>query len=239
MKTIPIFAHRGVSKSCVENTMLAFKKAKAIGVDGIELDVQFSKDGVLVVFHDLDLTRLVGKRRNVADCLLEELKSFKLGSRLQRIFYRHQIVTLQEVLDWAIEEQIPLNIELKESLLFNEQSFRQFLKTIRVPNNSHFSSFFDRLLMIVKEERPEFETAYIVTKKFNWAAINEYHYFDVIHAHKKYYKRQYLKYCDEAQVGIRFYGVTGSEGFIKNPHPTVLGWITDYPDKVSKAQQIN
>ena len=236
MKTIPIFAHRGVSKSCVENTMLAFKKAQAIGVDGIELDVQFSKDGVLVVFHDLDLIRLVGKRRSVADCSLDELRSYKLGSRLQRIFYRHQIVTLQEVLDWAIEEQIPLNIELKESLLLNEQAFRKFLKTIHVPKNSHFSSFFDQLLMIVKEERPEFETAYIVTKKFNWAAMNDNQFFDTIHAHKKYYKRQYLKYCDEAKVGIRFYGVTGNEGFIKNPHPAVLGWITDYPEKVLKAQ---
>lgn len=239
MKTIPIFAHRGVAKSCVENTMLAFKKAKALGVDGIELDVQFSKDGILVVFHDINLIRLVGKRRNVADCSLEELRSYKLGSRLQRIFYRYQIVTLQEVLDWAMEEQIPLNIELKESLLSNEQAFRQFLKTIRVPKYSHFSSFFDRLLMIVKEERPEFETAYIVTKKFNWAALNEYHCFDTIHAHKKYYRWQYLKYCDESKVGIRFYGVTGSEGFIKNPHPAVLGWITDYPVKVLKAQQIN
>ena len=239
MKTIPIYAHRGVSNSSVENTLAAFKKAIALGADGIELDVQLSKDGVLVVFHDMNLKRLAGKRRNVADCSFEELRSYKLGSRLQRIFSHHRIDAFQDILDWANEEKIALNIELKESLLLNEASLRQFLATIRIPKNSHFSSFHDRLLIIVKEERPEMETAYIITKKFNWAAISDYHFFDMIHAHKRYYKHQYLKYCDEAKIGIRFYGVTGSEGFIKNPHPAVLGWITDFPDKVRKAQQMH
>lgn len=239
MNTLPIYAHRGVSKSCVENTFAAFNKAMDAGANGIELDVQISKDGIFVVFHDLDLKRLVGKKRNVVDCSFEELRSYKLGSRIQRIFCHHRINTLQEILDWANEFHILLNIELKQSLLLNEASLRQFLRTIRIPKNSHFSSFHDRLLMIVKEERPEMETAYIVTKGFSWTAISDYHFFDTIHAHKKYYKHKYLKYCDEAKVGIRFYGVTGSEGFIRNPHPAVLGWITDYPDKVLKVQQTN
>lgn len=236
MKAIPIFAHRGASHSCLENTFAAFKKAQSMGADGIELDVQISKDGVLVVFHDLDLKRLAGKRRNIADCTFEELKSYKLGKHFMRFFLGHHIEAFQTILDWANEQQIALNIELKQSLLMNEAAFRQFLVAIQVPKNSHFSSFHERLLRIVKEVRPEMETAFIVTKKFDWTTINEHRFFDAIHAHKKYYKRHYLSYCNEAAIGIRFYGIVGNESFLKNPHPAVKGWITDFPDKVRKAQ---
>ena len=49
------FAHRGFSGQYPENTMLAFEKAVEAGADGIELDVQFSKDGKLVIMHDESL----------------------------------------------------------------------------------------------------------------------------------------------------------------------------------------
>ena len=46
------FAHRGFSGKYPENTMLAFRKALECGADGIEMDVQLTKDGELVVIHD-------------------------------------------------------------------------------------------------------------------------------------------------------------------------------------------
>lgn len=236
MKAIPVFAHRGASNSCLENTFAAFKKAQSMGADGIELDIQISKDGILVVFHDLDLKRLAGKRRNVSDCSFKELQSYKLGKRFTRRFFGHSIESFQTVLDWANEQQMPLNIELKQSLLMNEAAFRQFLVAMQVPKNSHFSSFHERLLRIVKEVRPEMETAYIITKKFDWTTIKKPSFFDTIHAHKRYYKRHYLNNCEDTAMGIRFYGIVGNEPFLKNPHPAVKGWITDFPDKVQKAQ---
>lgn len=235
MKTIPIYAHRGVSSNCVENTFEAFRKAIDVGADGIELDVQLSKDGVLVVFHDFSLKRLAGKKSNINDFLFEELRTFKIGSRFQRIFKKYRISTLREVLDWAIDHKVALNIELKESILSNEPVLIQFLTNVCFPENLHFSSFHERLLRIVKEQRPEIETAYIVTKKFNWAAIEEDDFYDTIHASKKYYKRSYLKYIEQTDVGIRFYGITGSEDFLLSPHPSVIGWITDFPTSFPKS----
>jgi glycerophosphoryl diester phosphodiesterase len=55
-----VFAHRGDSAHAPENTMLAFEKAKAVGADGLELDVRFDGDGHVVVFHDDSLERLTG-----------------------------------------------------------------------------------------------------------------------------------------------------------------------------------
>ena len=51
------FAHRGFSGKYPENTMLAFQKAYEAGADGIELDVQLTKDGQVVVIHDEKVDR--------------------------------------------------------------------------------------------------------------------------------------------------------------------------------------
>lgn len=54
------FAHRGWSGLYPENTLLAFQKAIELGVDGFEMDVQLSRDGEVVVFHDETLDRVTG-----------------------------------------------------------------------------------------------------------------------------------------------------------------------------------
>ncbi|AWE07880.1 glycerophosphodiester phosphodiesterase [Lysinibacillus sp. 2017] len=236
MNKIPIFAHRGATSYAVENTMKAFQKAKSLGVDGIELDLQLSKDAVFIVFHDLDLLRLTGVRKLVSNCTFDELMSFNLGTKFKRRFSRHRMMAFQDIVKWANEENMALNIELKESILNNEDVLREVLQSLELPENSHFSSFYEPLLKVVKETRPQYETALIITKKFDWQTIHGRTTYDVIHANKKYYKPQYLKYCDEAKIGIRFYGIEGKESYLANPHPAVIGWITDYPEKVRKAQ---
>ena len=61
-----IIAHRGASAEQPENTLAAFRRAVALEADGIELDVQITRDGVPVVFHDASLRRLTGAPGRVA-----------------------------------------------------------------------------------------------------------------------------------------------------------------------------
>ena len=70
-----IFAHRGFSGRYPQNTMLAFRKALESGCDGIELDVQLTKDGEVVIIHDEYLDDLTDFTGNVRDYTLGELKS--------------------------------------------------------------------------------------------------------------------------------------------------------------------
>ena len=102
------YAHRGLhDKEKAENSMSAFKAAKEHGY-GIELDVRLSKDGELVVFHDDNLTRVVGKEGRVNEFTKEELgKMSLLGTD-------DTIPTLREVLD-LIDGAVPLLIELKST----------------------------------------------------------------------------------------------------------------------------
>src|SRR5688500_6878111 len=70
-----IVAHRGASFEAPENTISAFKRAWALGVEGVELDVRVTKDGEVVVFHDATTKRIGGVDRPVADQTLAELRT--------------------------------------------------------------------------------------------------------------------------------------------------------------------
>ena len=103
------FAHRGlhdIKKGLVENTLPAFAAARDAGF-GMELDIRFSKDMQLVVFHDDDLVRLTGDARRVRQLTLAELKAIPLAG-----IDSARIPTLHEVLD-TVEGKTPLLIELK------------------------------------------------------------------------------------------------------------------------------
>jgi glycerophosphoryl diester phosphodiesterase len=102
-----VIAHRGASAEAPENTLLAFVRALELGVDGIELDVQVTRDGVPVVFHDTALTRLTGTRGRLAD---------RTWSELQKLRVRGEAIpTLAEVLALTRKRCI-LQIEIKKGV---------------------------------------------------------------------------------------------------------------------------
>jgi glycerophosphoryl diester phosphodiesterase len=68
-----VFGHRGASDARLENTLPAFTHALERGADGVELDVQLSRDGEVIVFHDEDLVRLAGRYERVEHLDWEEL----------------------------------------------------------------------------------------------------------------------------------------------------------------------
>ncbi len=103
------FAHRGLhdlEKGIVENTMAAFEAARDAGF-GMELDVQFSGDRQIIVFHDDDLLRLAGDARKVWDVPLKELQALPLAG-----VDNARIPTFHQVLE-AIDGKVPLLIEIK------------------------------------------------------------------------------------------------------------------------------
>lgn len=114
-------AHRGASAYFPENTMAAFEGAIAMQADMIELDVQLSKDGVPVVFHDRKLKKHSSGRGRVSDHTFSELKRLDAGSWFSQKFSNQRILHLQEVIDFAAGK-ICLNIEIKsESVTESEK----------------------------------------------------------------------------------------------------------------------
>lgn len=97
-------AHRGASGTQSENTMAAFNAAVALGCDGIETDVQLSRDGIPVLIHDETLDRTTFATGPVCERSFRELAALGIPS-------------LAELLELAVSSKIILNLELKNSIV--------------------------------------------------------------------------------------------------------------------------
>lgn len=131
-------AHRGASGHAPENTMAAFDKAVEMKADYIELDVQMSKDGHLVVIHDTTVDRTTNGTGRVKDLTLQELKQLDAGSWFAPEYAGEKIPTLEEVLD-RYRGKIGILIEIKEPSLYPgiEEKVAKALKerNMHQPNN--------------------------------------------------------------------------------------------------------
>lgn len=105
-------AHRGASGSAPEHTRAAFTRALEIGVDMIELDVQLSKDGELVVLHDFELERTTSGKGAVREHTWEALRELDAGSWFGPAFAGERVMTLQEVVQ-LVGGRARLNVEIK------------------------------------------------------------------------------------------------------------------------------
>ena len=94
-----VIAHRGASSTHPENTVAAFDQALVEGCDGLELDLQLSRDGVPVVYHDRTLQKIGGGRRGVAELTWAEIAELDAGRRLDPRYTGQRVPTLGLVLD--------------------------------------------------------------------------------------------------------------------------------------------
>ncbi len=94
-----IIAHRGSSMDAPENTLAAIQMAVDAGSDFIEIDVQETADGVVVVFHDSDYKRLANKKLNIWDAQSRDLPSIEIGSWFDPKFSAQTTPTLKQVFD--------------------------------------------------------------------------------------------------------------------------------------------
>ena len=111
-----IIAHRGASVAAPENTFAAFELAVELGATSLELDVDVTRDGHLVVLHDSRVNRTSNGVGHVRDFRLEELRALRFDRGFEGRFPEGatRIPTLAEVLDFAVERGLWVNVETKD-----------------------------------------------------------------------------------------------------------------------------
>ncbi len=156
-----IWAHRGCSQRYPENTLLAFEKAAALqNLTGIELDIQLTRDGELVVIHDERVDRTTEGIGYVRDYSLLELKRLHIYADANPC---QQIPTMREVLDLLeprLKAGLRLNIELKNSICLYEGMEEKIVELInerRLGDAVVYSSFYARSLAKLRELDAETE----------------------------------------------------------------------------------
>ncbi|HAS8516543.1 TPA: glycerophosphoryl diester phosphodiesterase [Vibrio vulnificus] len=108
-----IVGHRGVAGSYPENTRVSVQAAIDLGLSWVEIDVQPTKDNVLVVCHDHTIDRCSNGKGRVDAYSLKELQAIDFGGWFDEAFAGEQIMTLESLLNLAAEYDLGLNIEVK------------------------------------------------------------------------------------------------------------------------------
>lgn len=158
------FGHRGYSGLYPENTLLSFQKAIEAGVAGIELDVQFSKDGEMVVIHDETLDRTTTGTGWVKDHTLEELKALDASFKFRGQFGNVQIPTLDEVLSLVKDHDIVTNIELKTGVFEYEgieEAVRDCVRKHGLEDKVIISSFNHFSVLRMRKAAPELKCGFL------------------------------------------------------------------------------
>ena len=158
-----ITSHRGYSYKAPENTLPAIEAAIDSMSDYVEIDVQETKDDVVVVFHDPSLKRITGEKGRLWEYTYGDLLLMDFGGWFSEEFAGTGILTLAEALE-ACKGRIDMNIELKADH-YSDTLVEETLKLIEEYNMEGqvvLSSTSYRYLKEVKERSPEMETGYIL-----------------------------------------------------------------------------
>lgn len=237
-----IFAHRGANYKFPENTMPAFKHALKEKADGIELDVQLSKDGIPVVIHDEKVNRTTNGVGYVKDLTVSELQALRAGTRKWwRLYHNTTIPTLEEVLKWIGPTSMRLNIELKNSGFAYEgltPSVLDLVNQFNMMERTVFSSFNHDSLYHLQQMAPEANTALLYRKPMPepWTytkALNA----SGIHPHRRNITPGLIKQMHKYQFAVRAYTINQPRTMRQMMDWEIDAIITDVPAVADKVRR--
>lgn len=162
-----ITAHRGSSTTAPENTIPAIEAAMEEMADSVEIDVQMTSDGVIVLGHDASLKRVAGVNRSIASMTFEELEQLDVGSWFSESYGGTRVPALSEVLELC-SQKIGLNIEIKYVGKNSElpEKTAEMIKAYGMENQCVVTSTNLPYLRRVKEVLPEVRTGYIISAAY-------------------------------------------------------------------------
>lgn len=228
MKT-KILGHRGGAGAYPENTLLNFQKAVEAGADGVEFDVQLTKDGQVVVIHDEKIDRTLSGSGLVKDYDLAELKKMSAGAYLAEEFAAEKIPTLKEVLEVVSGLEL-INIELKNYLPYPklEEKVLQLVDEFGIRKKVIISSFNHDSLLKVKKLQPEIKTgALLMSKMINPADYAFKRGFDALHLHFLTAEEEVIDKAHFMGMKVNVYTVNYPDYFAELKTRNVDGIITD------------
>src|SRR5690625_3059748 len=231
-----IFAHRGASKYAPENTMPAFNLAEKQGADGIELDLQLTKDNIPVILHDEKLKRTTNGIGFLKDCTLKDLKQLDAGYWFNREFKNTKILSFQDFLEWFIDTDLLLNAELKTNIFEYrgiEESVLKLIEKYNVKNRTTITSFNEKTIERVRKLDSNIQLGWLTSK-----AIPQIDQFlDHIGANQVHIKTslvpsKMINHLNDQKIPFRVYTVNRPIHFRRALKVNAEGIFTDVPDQM-------
>ena len=231
-----IFAHRGASGYAPENTLSAIKKAIEMKADGIEIDIQLTKDGKIVVIHDWKVDRTTTGRGFVYELDFGYIRSLDAGQWYTKDFIGEVVPTLEEVLDILPKDMI-LNIEIKDTARKHSNIEEKMLEVLKkYPekfDNIIVSSFHHDKIKKLQKLEPKLKLALLTDSEFieiekylSTNGLNSYSYHPEINLISK----KDIEILHKNGIKVFVWTVNKEEDLDYLVKLGVDGVITNYPD---------
>ena len=229
-----VIAHRGYSKLFPENTMLAFQEANAFDIAGIELDVQLTKDGQVVICHDETIDRTSNGKGFIKDLTLTELKAFSFYGAFEHQFAKNehiQIPTLEEFFQWFKPLDIMVNIELKTNILRYDglvEKVNDLIQDYKLTDRVVLSSFQHHTMNMAKSINTDLKTGLLtMNDTLKPGDYTAHHGHDYYHPFFMSLEPEDIGNLMDNNIGINTYTVNKAEDIQKMIHTGVTNVITD------------
>ncbi|TVY09761.1 glycerophosphodiester phosphodiesterase [Paenibacillus cremeus] len=232
-----IIGHRGAKGSAPENTLAAFALAFEQGAEAIELDVQESADGELIVCHDATVDRTTNGKGRIAELTVAELQKLDAGGWYHERFAGEKLPTLAEVFELVPVEYM-INVEIK--CPFSERLFvrlKELLEQYDRLQSVVVSSFNHKLLQELKQRLPELKAGLLYEANFTQhRKMAEGSGIGVFSLHPQFRLIGAEDVKDALAHGLQVYPYTINEltDLQRAVEAGVSGIITDYPDRLKR-----
>lgn len=230
-----IFAHRGSKGTHPENTMSAFKEALRIGADGVEFDVQLTKDNQVVVIHDETVDRTTTGTGYVKDYTLAELQQLDAGIKFDSAFIGERIPTLEEVLALYQPTSFLINIELKNDLFRYEgmeEKVIAFVRQYQLEDRVILSSFNHDCIAYLQTLNTSIELALLYDTYDEQVIIDMNNKEQTsFHPNGSLLTKEIIEEAHKHQLTIRTYTINKVEDMLTAYHLGVDAIFTDFPEQ--------
>lgn len=235
MKT-NVLAHRGFSGRFPENSMRAFREAVAIGADGVEFDVQRTRDGELVVIHDERLDYSTNSQGWVFDQSWTELRTVRLRTRSKETLHEDTVPHLEEVLGFLADHDAVVNIELKNGLIGYPDMEEQVIAALRrfkLADRAIVSSFNHASVLKVKEIDSSITTGIIFAGRLVdlWSYARSVR-ADALHPDRGFVDAAFVRAAQDEGFLVNTYTVNDDLEMQRILATGINGIITNFPDRL-------
>lgn len=238
MNDILVWGHRGASGYAPENTLSSFQLAVDQKADGVELDIQLTKDGEIVVIHDETVNRTTNGVGYVKDFTLAELKTLNANCTHPE-YEKEHIPTMKEVFELLKPTNLTINIELKTGVFDYEGIEEKIVKLTKeegFEDRVIYSSFNHYSILKIQEWNPNAKTAFLYADgALDMPTYGKAHHVDALHpdwVNLKYPK--FMEECKENGLDVNVWTVNTKDQILYAKKMGVHAIIGNYPDRIRK-----
>jgi glycerophosphoryl diester phosphodiesterase len=144
-----VIAHRGANMHAPENTRSAFDLALSYPIDGLETDIQMTRDGIPVLYHDRTLFKIIGKRKRISDLTYLQLCELNWGRWYRRSFAQESLLTLAEILEsYAHRTYLMIEIKSRKPDQRSGRSYDLTLKVLEELKKQRIKNYWDNIFIL-------------------------------------------------------------------------------------------